>query len=337
MEKEVLNRFNQVLTTHYNSLSKWVQEDSARKKIHLGNASRQEVTQVIDELQSALDRIKQGDFGKCTVCNESVEIECLEMDCTAHVCLDHYSGEQLRALERDLELAGKVQRQLLPPFIPAIQGFDIATHFEPAQIVGGDYYDFFTNKDNDQGVIIADVMGKGLPASMLMSNLQASLRILGPDHREMHDIALRLNDLFRFNLKLISFITMFLMKIDIEKGTLKYCNAGHNPAILYKAGLDKIRFLNPTGPAVGITVEGVYTSEEIQFEKRDLLLLYTDGLTESHITEGFEFDEKRLVSFIRDHHNKPADTFLQSLLKSVRDFSCSFDDDVTLIVIKKEL
>ena len=127
--------------------------------------------QVISQLDDALKRINTGNFGKCEECsdNSDVEIERLEMDYTTCVCISHYSERQIRALERDLELAARVQKQLLPRCVPALSGIEIAAHTEPAHIVSGDYYDFLLCPDGSQGVVVADVMGKGLAASMLMS------------------------------------------------------------------------------------------------------------------------------------------------------------------------
>lgn len=129
-------------------------------------------------------------------------------------------------------------------------------------------------------------MGKGLPASMLMSNLQASLRILGPEKNELHDVATRLNELFRFNLKLIRFISIFLGAVDKENRLIYYRNAGHHPPFLWNNSLQKVQLLNPTGPAIGLIPNAKFKSESIPFYSGDLLLLYTDGLVEARSSSG---------------------------------------------------
>lgn len=199
-----LENFRKYLLTHKENLSNWLNGKSPDTNRVLCCESEQECETKIAEQQfvankidEALHKIDDGEFGKCTMCEGEIEEERLALDFTTCVCLDHYSESQIRDLEKDLELAAKVQKQLLPQQIPTIPGIQLAVRSEPSKVVGGDYFDFFPFRENMQAFAIADVMGKGLPASMLMSNLQASLRILGPDNRELDKTVSRLNELFR--------------------------------------------------------------------------------------------------------------------------------------------
>jgi sigma-B regulation protein RsbU (phosphoserine phosphatase) len=335
MDTKTLYRFRETLTQHRDSLLEWLDTDPGdNKRIHLGGMGENQVWQMITDLKSALERIDNGNFGRCTECEGEVEIDRLEIDYTEQVCLDHYSEDKIRSLEQDLELASKVQQQLLPSCVPVIEGLEIATFSEPIRIVGGDYYDFFLTKNCFQGITIADVMGKGLPASMLMSNLQASLRILGPEYKEIHSLAGRLNNLFSHNLKLLRFISIFLGEIDIQNKKLKYCNAGHFPPIWMKSKSNTIQMLDPTGPAIGLTQHAEYKTEEIYFDSGDLFLLYTDGLTEALNSEGEEFGSDRLIDFVIKNAEKPNDYFVSRLIDQVKNFSKKLHDDVTLMVIK---
>ncbi len=336
MEKRIVNQFRRFITEHRDNLLTWLKSDSRHKDIHLGDASMEEVTQVVSQHEEALNRMDCDEFGKCKECGEEVEPERLELDFTTCVCLDHYSEDQLRVLERDLELAAKVQRQLLPYQIPTLPGVQIAAHTEPAQVVGGDYFDFFPYPDGAQGAVIADVMGKGLSASMLMSNLQASLRILGPEYTNLDALAGRLNQLFRNNLKLISFISVFLLRIDVEAGMVQYCNAGHNPAIWYEASSGTIHLLKPTGPAIGLTRSAQYKSKELRYGSGDLLLLYTDGLVEARNPGDEEFGKERVTAYVKEHLHQPVNLFLTKLRETAKEFAGKFDDDVTLMVIKMQ-
>lgn len=334
MNNITLERFRHALTKHRDTLLEWISTDSHHKYVHLGGANSKDVFQVISELKDALERIDSGEFGQCKECNGEVAPERLELDFTTCVCLDHYSEDQIHALENDLELAAKVQRQLLPGYIPSLPGIQIAVHAEPARIVGGDYYDFFQyNSGSAQCIALADVMGKGLPASILMSNLQASLRILGPEHDELHALAARLNELFRYNLTLIRFISIFLAKIDVESGTLSYCNAGHNPPLWWQAASRSIKWLKPTGPAIGLTHDPEYTSKTLRLGSGDLILLYTDGLIEARNPNGEEFGEHRLASYIEVHINESAEDLLAGLRKAAASFAGGFQDDVTMLVL----
>lgn len=337
MNQETLKQFRDTLTQHRDSLFAWYQSDIADKQVHLGGAALDEVLEVIAKLDEALKRIDTGEFGRCIECADGsdVELERLELDFTTCVCISHYSEEQVRALERDLELAAKVQQQLLPRDMPVLEGAQISAHTRPAAIVGGDYFDFFRWKSGAQGVVIADVMGKGLAASMLMSNLQASLRILGPEYENPQELALRLNELFRFNLKLLQFISLALVNVDIKTRTVQYCNAGHHPPLLWKPGSATVCWLNPTGPAIGLMPEPPFRSEILEFEPGDVLLLYTDGLIEARDPRGAEFGQERLVEFIRAHHEESADALLTGLREAVENFAGKrLQDDVTLVILK---
>jgi sigma-B regulation protein RsbU (phosphoserine phosphatase) len=334
MDHENAEKFRNELAQQRDKLVEWLNSDAYDKEIHLGGHSTKEVLKAVSELKEALENVDSGNFGKCTVCHETVDPELLELDYTQSVCLSHYPEEQLRALENDLELASKVQRELLPCCVPSLPDIQIAFHAEPAGIVGGDYYDFFGFKNGLQGVAIADVMGKGLPASMLMSNLQASLRILGPQYDELDSLMAKLNELFQRNLKLIRFITIFLAAIDKKSGIVEYCNAGHHPPILWEAATQKIQWLQPTGPAIGLTRDAQYKSNTLKIKPGDLLLLYTDGLVESRKGDGEEFGEDRLASFLIENHNKSANDFVKDLRDEAAGFAKKFHDDLSLIAIK---
>src|SRR5436190_4026996 len=130
---------------------------------------------VIDE---SLGKLEEGTLGICAVCHGIVDTELLEMDYTASVCLDHYSDDERRRLEAELELSQIVQRALMPHRAPVISGLDVAAFSRPAEIIGGDYFDFFKFKDGTHGLVIADVSGHGVSAGMLMSSLQTALQMM---------------------------------------------------------------------------------------------------------------------------------------------------------------
>ena len=334
MEERIVNQFREQITEHRDNLLAWLKSGKKHKYQELGDASPEEVTEVVSRHNDALKCMDSDKFGTCRECGGEVEPERLELDFTTCVCLDHYSKEQIRGLERDLELAAKVQRQLLPYQVPVLPGVQIAAHSEPAQVVGGDYFDFFSYTDGALGAIIADVMGKGLSASMLMSNLQASLRILGPEYSRLDELAGRLNQLFRYNVKLISFISLFMVRIDVNARKIQYCNAGHNPAFWWDASAASIHQLKPTGPAVGLTGQAKYKSMELHYEPGDLLLLYTDGLVEARNSRDEEFGKDRVAAYINEHIHLPVNPFLTGLRETANVFAGKFDDDVTLMVIK---
>jgi sigma-B regulation protein RsbU (phosphoserine phosphatase) len=334
MNKNLIDRFRDSIKAHRDSLLDLLNLNSSSKSICLGTCGIEEVSSVIQEHNVALERIDEHEFGKCTECGDEVEIDHLELDFTTQVCLDCYSDTQLRGLERDLELAAKVQKQLLPQQLPSLPGFQIAAHTEPAHIVSGDYFDFYVYPDSSQGIAVADVMGKGLPASMLMSNLQAYLRILGPEQTELHSLATKLNELFRYNLTLIRFISLFLLKLNVNKKEMSYCNAGHHPGIWWNTKTNSLQLLKPTGPALGLSHTADFSSKKVQLNSGDLVVIYTDGIVEARDENNEEFGEHRIENFVETNKDKSANEFLIDLRKSQKEFTRYVQDDMTLLVIK---
>ncbi|UCF65427.1 MAG: PP2C family protein-serine/threonine phosphatase [bacterium] len=335
MDQNALEKIRETLLSHHNELNNWLQQKSAKKELHLGGAPVKNVLAVLNELETTLQKLDQGKFGECEVCHEDVNTELLEVDYTASVCIDHLSEKQRRSLERDLELAGKVQRQLLPGYAPSLPDINIATYSKPAQFVGGDYYDFFACPNGSQGIAIADVMGKGLSASMLMSNLQATLRIIGPQFQDPALTAQRLNELFIHNLKLIRFISIFLGIYDPKNFTLQYCNAGHHPPFLWKAEAENIVQLFPTGPAIGLSKNPEFGLDSISLEKGDLLLLYTDGILELRNDRGEEFGEERLKNLMIKFNTLEASHFIEEIKSVLTQFSSRVQDDISLMVFQR--
>jgi sigma-B regulation protein RsbU (phosphoserine phosphatase) len=339
MDTKIVQRIRESLERQRQNLFEWLSQTSpARKKIHLGNAGEQEVAKHLEVLNEALGKAENRTLGLCKVCNEYLEADRLEMDFTACVCLDHYSAEDRRKLEAELELAHKVQKSLLPQSPPEIPGLQVAAYSQPAEIVGGDYFDFFRLRHGNHGFAIADVMGKGMPASLLMASLQASLRILAPEHEAPQAIVQRLNALFSHNTQLIKFITLFLGSFDAATGVLEYCNAGHNPPLLVRKREDKFtaQWLKPTGAAIGLVESFSFGSERVVLEPEDVLLLYTDGLTEAMNAREQEFGEPRLLALVQRQHGSPPNALLHELRRALRDFTgtASLHDDFTMIAVK---
>jgi len=334
MTKESLINFKQTLSKHRDDLLEIVETDCPHRDINLHGAEIKDVLKIVNDVKQALERIEKEEFGQCTVCGEEVEIERLHHDFTTHICLEHYTKDELRDLERDLELSVKVQKQLLPCCAPRIQNLQFAHFIKPAGIVGGDYYDFFNLAQDIQGVVIADVMGKGLPASMLLANLQASLKSLGPKHNDLGTLASKLNELFRYNTQLIRFISLCMVSIDIDQGKIQYCNAGHHPPVFWDYDQKKVHWLKPTGPAIGLTLNAKYETHTIEISANDILLLYTDGIVEARNNTDSEFGEKRLADHIEKNHKKSAQELLTGLRQSAESFAGKFQDDVAILVIK---
>ena len=337
MEQTVIDRVLKSLRQRHQALVDWWSgATDAEKSLRLGPYPPAAIEGEMASLNSAISKAERLELGQCVVCHEQVNDHLLEMDYSACVCLEHLTGEERSRLESELELSQKVQRALLPQSPPEIPGWEVSAFSQPASIVGGDYFDFLRFADGTHGILIADVMGKGMPASMLMANLQASIRILVPESATPHDVLVRLNRLFHHNITLTKFVTVFLGKLDPESGDLHFVNAGHHPPILVRTATAALEELRPTGPAIGITADPSYGEKAARLEKGDLLVLYTDGLVEARNEARHEFGDDRLRMIISTPTSSAA-TLVRDVRKQLQTFvaSAPMHDDTTLIVYKR--
>jgi sigma-B regulation protein RsbU (phosphoserine phosphatase) len=286
---------------------------------------------VIDE---SLEKIKEGTFGICEVCHEAVDSELLQMDYTSAVCLGHFSAEELRQLESELELSQVIQRGLLPQQVPLIEGMNIAAFSRPAQIVGGDYFDFVDFKDGKHGLVMADVSGHGVSAGMFMSSLQTAFHTLVPEANSPLDVLERINRLYIHNINFATFVTIFFGKYDPQTRILSYANAGHNSVYLYRVATNQEIWLRPTGPAIGVMDGFTIRTEDVRLEPGDILLLYTDGITEAINQQGTLWGEDRLADIIRQNANSSAEQLIQKILQALKDHTdgSPLADDITLMI-----
>src|SRR5512141_470122 len=251
-EQETLDTIQKNLLKTRENLYHWLEATPEEKKqVELGSADPccvEDHLQVIDE---SLHKIDEGTLGVCEICHESVDTELLTMDYTATVCLGHYTEDELRQLESELEMSQVVQRALLPQQAPNIPGLNVAAFSRPAQIVGGDYFDFVPFKDGGHGFVMADVSGHGVSASMLMTSLQTAFHTLVPSAESPLEVLERIDHLYMHNINFTTFVTIFFGKLDPASRTLSYANAGHNSGYVLRANHDE-ELLHPTGPAIGL-------------------------------------------------------------------------------------
>ncbi|HLF74111.1 MAG TPA: SpoIIE family protein phosphatase [Anaerolineales bacterium] len=287
-------------------------------------------------IEESLEKIEDQTLGLCVVCQGYVDPIRLEVDYTAHVCLDHYSEEERRRLEAELELSQIVQRALLPQQIPDILGVELAAFHRPSEIIGGDYFDFFRYRDGTHGLVIADVSGHGVSAAMLMSSLQTALRTIAPESDSPAEILERINRFYIHNINFTTFVTVFLARFDPANLILTYVNAGHNPPAIRRKGYSEITWLRPTAPAIGLVEEFHPRTESVGFSKGDSLLLYTDGVTEVLNASNNEFGSERLAEVLLQKDGLTAVDTLQLIRQGVNAFGNNrpLADDVTMIALK---
>jgi len=240
-----------------------------------------------------------------------------------------------RELEKELVVAKRIQEKLLPKEIPEIHEFEIATLNLPCKEVGGDYYDLIKIDERKLGIAIADVSGKGIPASLLMSNLQACLRILSHEKLPINKIVSRINDIICENTDDYQFITFFYAVLDSENKKITYCNAGHNPPILFrKDGTEDL--LGEGGLILGWQKNISYDEEEIAYNPGDRIVLYTDGVVEAMNDSDEEFDEWRLKKIIKENGSNSPQIIIDEIIKGVKLHISGYPqiDDLTLIAVR---
>ncbi len=337
MNNRVIDRVRSSLLDQRQNITQWLHSTSPHERqIRLGPANEQAVQAHLQVLDAALEKAENQTLGICEVCHDTIDASRLEMDYTACICLDHLAAEEKRRLEFELELSQKVQQALLPQEVPSIPGLNLAAFSQPAHIVSGDYFDFFHFRDDTHGLVIGDVVDKGMPASLLMASLQASLRILIADIDSLAEVAQRLNELFIHNIRLTQFVTLFLSRYDPVARTLQYCNAGHNPPLLYRKtqdGAEEIQWLQPTGAAIGLVEMSQFKSEVISLLPGDVLVLYTDGVTEARNPQAEEFTTTRLVDFVRQHADQSPADLMHDLRRALQEFTqgSPLADDTTIV------
>lgn len=236
-------------------------------------------------------------------------------------------------LKRELIEARELQENLLANTTSAINGLDVAAQWQPATTVGGDYIAAFNLDDDHAALCVADVVGKGLPAALLMSNFQAALKSLAAEHPSPADVSKRLNDLLYANIPLHKFITAFYAVVNIPERTMTFTNAGHNPPLLVRAGGECVR-LEAGGSVLGAFPNACFSEAQIQLHQGDRLLLFTDGLTEALDASGEQFGDERLIDILREQRTQSPENLKEMLFTVVGEFcGNTFRDDAALMVI----
>lgn len=245
--------------------------------------------------------------------------------------------KQEQLTQKELEQAADIQRRLLPTKPPKIEGVDLAGYNAPCRTVGGDYYDFFSYPDGRVAMIVADVAGKGMPAAMLMSSLQARVQVMTEDAQDVATLVTRLNRVICSNCPSNRFITFFIAVLDPKSGDLAFCNAGHNPPILARAN-GQVELLKGGGVILGILPQASYDEQHSRLFGGDVLVLYSDGVTEAvrHGNSDEEFGEDRLAELVASSNQLTSFDLLSKINGAIDDWleNASPADDVTLVIAR---
>ena len=249
----------------------------------------------------------------------------------------YHEEQALKHLQEEMRLAYEIQVNLLPKSNPIFPGYKVAGLSIPSKDVGGDYFDFISRSDTKLTFCLGDISGKGIPAALLMANLQATLRgqtMLGKDSKDCVSFA---NEILYHNTPANKFATLFYGIIDSSKNELSYCNGGHNNPFFFSHE-NKLTPLEKGGLIVGMIPSVPYEEETIPFNSGDLLVVYSDGITESMNADEEEFGEQRFIDLILQNRDEPPESLIEIIIKKVQEFSgCQTQaDDVTLVVIKRD-
>ncbi|MGC2230022.1 MAG: SpoIIE family protein phosphatase, partial [Candidatus Acidiferrum sp.] len=241
-------------------------------------------------------------------------------------------AEQFHHQEQEVAEARSIQQGLLPQSIPQLAGYEIAGAWQPAQSVGGDYYDVLAFDEATLGLCIADVAGKGLPAALLMSNLQAAVRGLASPALSPEGLCSRLNSLVCHNTGNDRFITFFSAQLDGPARVLRYTNAGHNAPILLRRDGSHER-LQAGGGVLGVFPNQAFAVGAAQLAPGDRVLFFTDGVTEVSDEGGGEFGEERLLRLLQEQREASASALQEKILAAAGAFGLGhWQDDATLLV-----
>jgi serine phosphatase RsbU (regulator of sigma subunit) len=301
------------------------------------------VTQPIGKLVHGVQRIAAGDLQHKVDLRRADEIGLLSDS------FDRMTDELQRAqqeilkqqlYEKELEVAGKIQAALLPAGPPRVAGYDVAALSAPARVVGGDFYDYLTLRDGRTAFLVADVAGKGVSAGLVMAAARSAARSAFSFTPSPYEALAALNAQLLRDFDHSTFVTVLCMVLEPQSGVLQVANAGHPPLLCWRAAEQRIELVRLRGVALGILPEArfgaVLEPVELRLDPADLVLAYSDGVSETHDREGRLFGEERLGEFVAAHAELEPTAFLEALRRELERFSQGFGqfDDITALALR---
>lgn len=249
----------------------------------------------------------------------------------------HEQSLETAKLRKEMEIARHIQEKLIPKTLPKVDGYDFSIRYEACSEVGGDYVDVIKLTDNNFALIIADVSGHGVPASLLVSTLQASLHAFLDADYPLEKLVGKLNNVVYKNSTADTYITFLIAILNTAKHTLKFCNAGHPAALIIKDN-DKVFEMGTSGPPLGMFEEWEYEFSKTTVKEKDFIFFYTDGISETMNAEDEEFGDKDFMPFLLENRRLRNDRFYNKLWTALDFFSGQkpAEDDRTVLSVKRD-
>src|SRR5215471_9437271 len=271
---------------------------------------------LLREVDAALERMDKGNYGLCEECHESIEQDRLLADPLTCYCLDHLNDSQRSSLQRDLDLASEVQRNLLPQVDLSAGGWQASYHYAPVGPVSGDYCDLIPS-DGQLFFVLGDVSGKGVAASMLMTQLHALFRTLSTLGLPLGKIVTQANRVFCESVLAGQYATLVCGQAKTS-GEVEIHNAGHLPAMVVKR--DSVLCIESSRLPLGMFLEGEFSATRFKLEEGDTLFLYSDGLSEA-CGVGDEYGVDRITRFVHQHASRSPAELIAACLDDLREFT----------------
>jgi sigma-B regulation protein RsbU (phosphoserine phosphatase) len=312
--------------------------DRRQRLISAAARSREQtrITELLSEVDAALARMDEGAYGICEVCHDTVEAARLLANPLVRYCLDHLSAAERSALERDLELAATLQRGLLPRPETSHNGWQISYTYRPLGAVSGDYCDLVKDDSSEAGLFffVGDVAGKGVPASMLTAQLHAIFRSLVARQLPVAQLVQQAGRIFCESSLSPYFATLVGGRAGAA-GLLEVLNAGHCPPLM--VGAKEVRRVEPSGVPLGMSTNGDYRAEELNIDPGEVLVIYTDGLSEARNSRDEEYGEARVIESLAGRTRLGARSLVQMCLDSLAKFlgNAPLGDDLTIMAIQR--
>jgi sigma-B regulation protein RsbU (phosphoserine phosphatase) len=320
-ETAYLNQIREQLVVRRQNLESALNKHESDQMLHL-----------MHEVDQALAKLHDGNFGVCQSCHESIEVDRVLADPLVTFCLGCMTPAQRRALEHDLQLAAQMQNGLLPCDTSPLEGWETAYHFRPARIVSGDYFDLINDDKGGMYFILADVAGKGIGAAMLTASLRAVFRTLIPTGDCVGELLARANRLFCESAMSGQYATLVFGHVR-SSGKVELANAGHLPVLIARESA--VEILESTDLPFGMFCSQQFTVQSAHLQPGDTLVLYTDGISETQNAVGEEFGLQQLREFIGVQKlREPCEVVrnCRELLDGFRGDVERFDDETLLAI-----